>query len=85
MALLSVALIVACVPAHFGVGGCDFTTRSGLLDQDCFLDCSRSIFQSVSWHIGDATKCWGDTYGLKVGKLFWSVSVMHGRPEEADP
>jgi hypothetical protein len=85
MALLSIALIIVCVPAHFGVGDCTFTTCSGLLNGTDFLDGSTSVFQSISWHMADATKCWGDTYGLKIGKLFWSLSVMHGRPEEADP
>jgi len=47
-----------------------------------FLNSSRSTFQRCGWHLGDATKCWGNTYGILIGRFYWKIEVMHGRPED---
>jgi hypothetical protein len=56
--------------------------RCGLLatSGDQFLDGSRRVFQKCSWHLGDGTRTWGETYGVKVSRLYLTVEVKHTNP-----
>ena len=85
LALLALIVVVLCVPMHARVGIYTFNTNSGLTDDDEFLDGSRSIFQSLGFHPGNGTRCWGTTYGMKVGRLYWRLSTLHGSPEDDVP
>jgi len=76
---LSWALIWCSVlyPNHSSLG-----IRCGLLAtaNDPYLDGSRKPFQKCSWHIGNATRTWGETYGLKLRRLYVSLEVRHCNP-----
>lgn len=56
--------------------------RCGLLaiTSDPCLDGSRKLFQKCSWHLGNATRTWGETYGLKLRRLYLSLEVRHTNP-----
>ncbi len=64
--------------------------RCGLLPsrQDPFLDNSGRCFQKVSWHLGNARRTWGETYGFKLGRVYVTLGVKHINPrvtfKEAD-
>ena len=47
---------------------------------DEYLDNSGHVFQKVSWHLGNARRTWGETYGLKVRRAYFSVAVTHVNP-----
>jgi len=56
--------------------------RGGLLAtySDPYLDGSGKPFQRCSWHLGNGTRTWGETYGVKLGRLFLSMEVRHTNP-----
>ena len=45
-----------------------------------FLNGSGQVFQQASWHLGNATRTWGDTYGVKIHRWYVSVQVTHLNP-----
>ncbi len=49
--------------------------RCGLLPtaSDPYLDGSRKLFQKCSWHLGSGTRTWGETYGVKLSRLYLSM------------
>jgi hypothetical protein len=47
---------------------------------DQYLDGSGRAFQQCSWHLGNGTRTWGETYGFKVGRFYVSMSVNHVNP-----
>ena len=47
---------------------------------DELLGGSNKTFQQCSWHLGDGTRTWGETYGLKVRRLYVSMEVEHINP-----
>lgn len=90
IAVPMVALTLLCFAASYEFGththahGIDM--GAGILASgDYFLDGSQSIFQCGGWHLDDGTKCWGNRYGIQVGRFFWEIEVRHGRPEDCDP
>jgi len=48
--------------------------------KDEYLDNSGRVFQSLSWHFGNARRTWGETYGLKISRAYLSVQVTHVNP-----
>jgi len=56
--------------------------RCGLLPtaSDPYLDGSRKPFQRCSWHLGNGTRDWGQTYGVKLNRLYFSLEVRHTDP-----
>jgi len=79
------ALVIAGVAVwrslHYGDHG-SFGFRCGLLAaaNDPYLDGSGKVFQKGSWHLGNGTRTWGETYGLKVHRLYVSMKVGHTNP-----
>jgi hypothetical protein len=51
----------------------------GLLksSEDPYLDNPQGFFQSCSWHLGNNRRTWGETYGVKVKRLYISMAVKH--------
>jgi hypothetical protein len=47
---------------------------------DQYLDGSGRIFQQTSWHLGNALRTRGETYGIKLGRFYVSFSVRHTNP-----
>lgn len=81
--LLAVALswaLISCSVLYRSHGSLGI--RCGLLAtaSDPYLDGYRKLFQECSWHIGNATRTWGETYGLKLRRLYVSLEVRHCNP-----
>ena len=81
--LLAVALswaLISCSVLYRSHGSLGI--RCGLLAtaSDPYLDGSHKLFQECSWHIGNATRIWGETYGLKLRRLYLSLEVRHTNP-----
>jgi hypothetical protein len=38
------------------------------------------VFQKGNWHFGNATRTWGETYGVKLNRFYLSLSVKHINP-----
>ena len=81
--ILAVALagaMVSLIALHTGRGS--LSVWWGILPtaNDPYLDNSGRTFQTVSWHFGDGTKTWGETYGVKVFRACVSVQVTHTNP-----
>jgi hypothetical protein len=45
---------------------------------DQYLDGSGRAFQQG--YLGNGTRAWGETYGVKVGRFYMSLSVKHVNP-----
>lgn len=45
-----------------------------------FLDGTNHFFQKGTWHIGNARRTWGETYGIKLGRAGLALSVQHTNP-----
>jgi hypothetical protein len=45
-----------------------------------FLDGSGRVFQQGSWHKGNATRTWGETYGIKLRRFCLTMQVTHINP-----
>jgi hypothetical protein len=45
--------------------------------KDQYLDGSGRMFQKGSWHLGNATRTWGETYGIKFDRFYLTLSVKH--------
>ncbi len=56
--------------------------RCGVLAKtsDEYLGGTGRIFQQISWHVGNATRTWGETYGVKLGRVYVSAEVRHLNP-----
>jgi len=56
--------------------------RCGLLAtaSDPYLDGFRKPYQKCSWHLGNGTRTWGETYGLEFYRLYISMEVRHTNP-----
>jgi hypothetical protein len=56
--------------------------RCGMLAtaHDPYLDGSGRMIQECSWHLGNGTRTWGETYGFKVRRAYLSVEVKHLNP-----
>jgi hypothetical protein len=81
--LLAVAVswtLILCSALYHSHGS--LSIRCGLLAtaSDSYLDDSRKVFQKCSWHIGNATRTWGETYGLRLRRLYLSLEVSHTNP-----
>ncbi len=63
--------------AHTSVG-----FRCGLLPakNDPYLDGSGRALQNCDWHLGNGKRTWGETYGLKLKRVYVSVDVTHTNP-----
>ena len=72
--------LVWCALLYHSHGSLRF--RGGLLasTSDPYLDGSRKLFQKCSWHLGHGTRTWGNTYGVKVNRLYLSMEVRHTNP-----
>jgi hypothetical protein len=53
--------------------------RCGLLGRvnNPYLDGSDRTFQRCTWHLGIGTRTWGETYGVKVRRIYVSMEVKH--------
>lgn len=61
---------------------CSLAFRCGLLPRnDSYLDGTGRVFQKCTWHLGNATRTWGETYGIKVFRLYFSLGVKHTNPQ----
>ncbi len=62
--------------------GTSVSFRCGLLatSNDPYLDGSGHVFQQISWHLGNATRTRGETYGVKIHRCYLSVFVKHVNP-----
>ncbi len=47
---------------------------------DQYLDGTGRVFQTGSWHLGNATRTWGETYGVKIGRCYVTMEVTHINP-----
>jgi hypothetical protein len=47
---------------------------------DPYLDGSGDVFQKGNWHFCNATRTWGETYGVKLNRFYLSLSVKHINP-----
>ena len=45
-----------------------------------FLDGSNGWFQRCSWHLGNGTRTWGETFGVKIRRAYLDVEVVHLNP-----
>jgi hypothetical protein len=56
--------------------------RCGMLAtaNEQYLDDSNALFQRCSWHLGKGTRTWGETYGIKVWRVYVSLGVQHIDP-----
>ena len=77
----SVLLIFFLVPIRlqFGKWGC-VTQRGFLSPGETYLDGTRHVFQRGSWHMGDGTRLYGFTYGVKIGRFYFTYGTIHGDP-----
>lgn len=75
---VAVAVMGACCVVLFGNDG-PLHLWEGILAHasDQYLDGSGRAFQKGSWHLGNGTRTWGETYGFKVGRFYMSMSVKH--------
>ena len=75
-----VAVAVRLVALYANHGSLEF--RCGRLPaaNDPYLDGTGRVFQTVSWHLGNATRTWGETYGVKIGRCYVSMGVTHINP-----
>jgi len=48
--------------------------------KDEYLDNSGRVLQSISWHLGNGRRTWGETYGLKLSRAYLTVQVTHLDP-----
>ena len=51
-----------------------------VLEAEQSLLASAATFQSGSWHFGNGTRTWGETYGIKLGRLYLGIEVKHTNP-----
>lgn len=77
---LTVAVVVFCVSLYANHGSISF--RCGMLAtaSEPYLDNSNRLFQQCSWHLGIGTRTWGETYGIKVRRVYVSMYVTHINP-----
>ncbi len=47
---------------------------------ELYLDGSNGWFQQCSWHLGKGTRTWGETYGVKLWRVYASLEVQHTDP-----
>ena len=52
---------------------------------DPYLDGSGKVFQKCSWHLGNRTHAWGETYGFKTRRLFAAHQPGASFIPELDP
>ena len=77
LAVAATGVMVWCVHLYANHGSVSF--RCGLLGttNDPYLDGSGRIFQRGTWHHGIGTRTWGETYGIKVCRIYVSMGVKH--------
>lgn len=80
LAVAVTVMVVFCVPLHANHGSISF--RCGMLatPNDPYLDNSNRLFQQCSWHLGIGTRTWGETYGIKMRRVYVSMGVRHTNP-----
>jgi hypothetical protein len=80
LAMLIAGMVLWLLVLHHSHGSVSF--RCGLLStaNDPYLDGSGRVFQQVSWHLGNATRTRGETYGLKIHRCYLSMQVTHLNP-----
>ncbi len=73
-------MVVFCVRLYANQGS--ISVRCGMLAtaNEPYLDNPNRLFQKVSWHLGIGTRTWGETYGIKVRRVYLSVQVTHTNP-----
>ena len=49
---------------------------------DQYLDGSGRVFQKGTWHLGNATRTWGETCGIKIGRGYVGLQVTHVNPNQ---
>jgi hypothetical protein len=78
LGLLLMGLPVVVLYAHHG----SLSLNCGLLPttKDLFLDGSGKTVQTASWHLGDGTRTWGETYGIKINRAFVTLQISHLNP-----
>ena len=47
---------------------------------DDYLDGSGHVFQRGSWHLGNALRTRGETYGIKLNRYYLTLGVKHVNP-----
>jgi len=76
-------VIIACVlhGTHTSL-----SVHCGLLptENDSFLDGSGQPVQKCTWHLGNARRTWGETYGVKVKRVYVSLQVRHTNPDVSE-
>jgi hypothetical protein len=55
--------------------------RGTLATNDQFLDGSGKMFQRGTWHLGNGTRTWGETYGVNIFRAYVTVQVTHRNPQ----
>ena len=59
--------------------------RGTLAAHDQFLDGSGDVFQRCTWHLGNGTRTWGETYGVRIFGGYVTVEVKHVNPQVTPP
>ena len=77
-AALAVAVLVVALYANHG----SLAFQWGRLptSNDPYLDGTGRVFQTGSWHLGNATRTRGETYGVKIGRCYVTLGVTHINP-----
>jgi len=80
LALVVLACAVWCAVIYANYGS--LSLRCGMLatPKAPYLDGSGRNFQECSWHLGNATRTWGETYGVRLWRAYVSVEVRHTNP-----
>jgi hypothetical protein len=55
--------------------------RGSLAAHQQFLDGSGDMLQRCTWHLGNGTRTWGETYGVKIFGGYVTVEVTHINPQ----
>jgi hypothetical protein len=76
-----IAMIATCVGLLL-TRRVSFSVHAGLLPtaNDPFLDGSNRSLQTATWHLGNGTRTWGETVGLKLRRAYLTVQIKHTNP-----
>jgi len=74
---VTVTLMLCCVPLAASQGSISFQFGMLATPTAPYLDGSNRWFQQGRWHLGKGTRTWGETYGIKVWRIYASVGVQH--------
>jgi len=80
LALALLVLLILGVALYANHGSIGFWCGMSATASDEYLDGSNRMFQQGGWHLGNGTRTWGETYGLKVGRFYLTMGVTHTNP-----